>query len=210
MRQVLSRQDSAQLDKLLAEVESRTGTQIVLAVIQRSDSYPELPWKAFAFGASIAGSVVLALPALHSEMLVATVSILAAGGVCALLTVFLPIFARFFLAPHRAEAEVLQYAQSLFLEKELFATSKRQGLLVLISMFEHQVVLLPDRGLREKLPEATLHGIIDRMLPALQRDQLFQALETGLEQVVQVLGTSSADAVTADELPNEMIVEQGV
>ena len=48
MKHSLSDHDRGQLDELIADVEKRTNTQIVLAVIKRSDIYAELPWKAFA------------------------------------------------------------------------------------------------------------------------------------------------------------------
>ena len=48
MKQILNNQERSQLDRRIAEVEKRTGAQIVLAVIERSDSYAEIPWKAFA------------------------------------------------------------------------------------------------------------------------------------------------------------------
>ena len=51
MKQILSDSDRTLLDKHIAETEKQTGAQIVLASIMRSDSYAEIPWKAFAFGA---------------------------------------------------------------------------------------------------------------------------------------------------------------
>ena len=55
MKHVLNNEERSRLNKDIADAEKRTGAQIVLAVIERSDSYAELPWKAFALGASIAG-----------------------------------------------------------------------------------------------------------------------------------------------------------
>lgn len=46
------------MDKRIAAAEKRTGAQIVVAVIERSDSYSELPWKAFALGVFVAGFLV--------------------------------------------------------------------------------------------------------------------------------------------------------
>lgn len=54
----MKKQNVDNLDPRVAEVEKRTGVQIVVAVIEKSDSYPELPWKAFALGAAVAGLAV--------------------------------------------------------------------------------------------------------------------------------------------------------
>jgi putative membrane protein len=150
MKLTLSDDERNRLDTLVTEAEKRTNTQIVLAVIQRSDIYAELPWKAFALGASFTGLLVFILNLLFYDwypevtVLIAAAGILAGGAVFALLTLLIPGFAKRFLSPSRTEVEVKQYAESLFLSRELFATRKRVGILVLVSLFERKVVILPD------------------------------------------------------------------
>jgi len=61
MKKILSDHERDQLNQLVADMENRMDAQIVLAVVKRCDSYAELPWKAFALGASIAGLVFFIL-----------------------------------------------------------------------------------------------------------------------------------------------------
>ncbi len=141
MAQILTDDERSSLETLITKTEKRTNTQIVLAVIKKCDSYVELPWKAFALGASIVGLVMLVLnfpfsnwsPRLFAFYEV--VGTLAGGTVFAFLTVLFPGFAKRFMSTDRAEVEVRQYAESLFLNRELFATSNRTGVLLLISLF---------------------------------------------------------------------------
>lgn len=49
----LSPAESEAIDRLIEAVETRTGVQVLVAVVPRSDSYAELPWKAFALGAAV-------------------------------------------------------------------------------------------------------------------------------------------------------------
>lgn len=105
MAQILSDNDRGRLDKLVEEAEKSTNAQIVLAAVKRSDSYAELPWKAFALGASVAGLLVfyfdLLSPGWGSDtmVLVSVASILAAGAAFALLAIVLPVFGRLFYQP---------------------------------------------------------------------------------------------------------------
>jgi uncharacterized membrane protein len=46
--------ESDAIDRRIVAVEARTGVQVLAAVVPRSDSYVELPWKAFALGTSLA------------------------------------------------------------------------------------------------------------------------------------------------------------
>src|SRR6266478_3032193 len=48
----LQPEESDAIDRRIAAVEAHTGVQVLAAVVPRSDSYVELPWKAFALGAS--------------------------------------------------------------------------------------------------------------------------------------------------------------
>jgi len=215
MKQILTDQERIQLDQHVAEVEKRTGAQIVLAVIERSDCYAELPWKAFALGAAVAGLgaalLDLLLPGWPASFaaLFAVVSMLAAGAACALLCIALPQFARFFLDAHRAEMEVRQYAESLFLSREVFATRGRTGLLLLVSMFERQVVLLPDTGLGKRLSREALQDIVARMTPELAAGQVGLALEKGLAELEQHLAATPTGESLKNELPNSIIEEKG-
>ncbi len=213
MKKVLLEQDRDRLNKRIREAEGRTGAQIVLAVINRSDSYAEIPWKAFALGVSLACLAVFSLNEFHAMILVAVTAILTAGGVCALLTVFAPDFARIFLVSHRAETEVRQYAQSLFLKREIFSTKNRRGVLLLVSLFERQVVVLPDRGLGERLTSDAINEIITSMRSHLMQGQIMEALEASLAQMTQLLEPTAPSGykdMDDNELPDEIIEEQGI
>lgn len=220
MKRILSDQDRAQLDERIAETEKRTKAQIVAAVIQRSDTYTELPWKAFALGVSIAGLLVFILDLFlyswtsYVMAFVAVAITLVAGLAFALLAVFFPGFARLFLPVHRAEVEVRQYAESLFLDRELFATDERTGVLMLVSLFERKVVILPDKGISSRLSGDAMDDVIAFMIPFLRRKEIYRALEGGLEKlslVLEVLALpgGSPGKRGGNKLPDEIIEEKG-
>ena len=215
MKQHLSEQERWHLDQRVANVEKHTGSQVVLAVIEKSDSYVELPWKAFALGAAVTGLAVAMLDLLHSPwstsftLFFGVTATLIAGAVCALLCVALPGFARLFLDAHRAEVETRQYAESLFLSREVFATRRRTGILLLVSLFEKRIVVLPDTGLRRSLNADALQGIISRMTAPLAAGHVGRALEAGLAGLEEVLGSGATAASGENELPNEIVEEGG-
>ncbi|MFA5072615.1 MAG: TPM domain-containing protein [Nitrospirota bacterium] len=213
MKHSLTDQDRARLDKRIAAAEKKTGTQIVVAVIDRSDSYPELPWKAFALGAALAGLLVVIMDIFYLSWIltvfIAVNVILLTGACSALLTIIFPGFARLFLHSHRGEVEVHQYAKALFLSRELFATNTRTGILLLISMFERKIVLLPDSGLNKYLPQAAIQTVIARMQTALAAGQIAHAFGEGinaLETFIPAQPTTSKQ----NELSNEIIEEKGL
>jgi putative membrane protein len=215
MKHTLNEEERRQLDQRIADAEKRTGAQIVLAVIDRSDSYAEIPWKAFALGASIAGLLVLVMNLLwpltsaSTAVLLAIVMIMASGAGFALLCVFAPDFARLFLHSHRAEVETRQYAESLFLSKQIFATGKRKAVLLLVSLFERQIVLLPDKGLIEQLNQKATDKIISVMRPYLTAGQTARALKAGLKKIAELISAGDQLEAFVNELPNGIIEEKG-
>ena len=215
MKHTLNHEERSRLDQRIADTEKRTGSQVVLAIIERSDSYPEIPWKAFALGASGAGLVVWVMNLLWpltspgTAVLLAIVMMLAAGAGFALLCVFLPNFARLFLHKHRAEVETRQYADSLFLSRDMFATRKRQAVLLLVSLFERRIVVLPDRGFTQQLDQDAIEMIIKHMRVYLKAGQTARALEAGLKKLEESISGNDQTASVDDELPNGIIEEKG-
>ncbi|MDH4162142.1 MAG: TPM domain-containing protein [Nitrospirota bacterium] len=216
MKPILSEQERQRLDKRVAEVEARTGTQIVLAFVSRSDVYAELPWKAFALGAGLAGLATTLLdllrPAWSSShtILLTTTAILASGAACSLLCTTVPGFARIFLDGFRAETEVRQYAESLFLSRQVFATEQRRGVLLLVSLFEHKAVLLPDSGLKERLSPDAQKNVLARLTARIADGNIAAALEQGLIGLEEVMGAGPAGAAGKNELPDSVVEEEGV
>jgi putative membrane protein len=125
------------------------------------------------------------------------------------LTLLIPGFAWRFLSAFRAEVEVQQYAKSLFLSREVFATSKRVGILVLVSLFERKVVILPDSGLSDQLTKDTMQKIIVAMTLFLKRGEIYRAFEAGLDALSQTLD-AKVDGTGKNELSDEIIEEKGV
>ena len=211
MKQTFNDQERKHLDQRIADAEKRTGTQIVMAIVERSDTYSEIPWKAFALGTSLAGLLTLlmnlASPAASPAMaaLLAIVMMLSAGAGLALLCVFVPDFARLFLHIHRAEVETKQYAESLFLSRQMFGARDRRAVLLMVSLFERWIVVLPDKGLAQKLNQNATETIIQHMRMDLKAGKTARALDAGLTKLEEI--------ITQPESPNELpnvIEEKGV
>jgi len=215
---ILSETDRDHMNHLVAETEKRLGIQIVLAVVRRSDSYAEIPWKAFAIGTAISGLLLFILnlvqPFWYSTTLVlySIAATLALGAFLSLLVILIPGCARGFLSAHRAEEEVKQFAESVFLLHELFATRNRTGVLLFVSLFERKVYLLPDKGIKNRFDANGMKHVIGSMIPLLRRNKLTEAFGAGLDHLSAILesrGGQNAFNDHDDELSNEIIEEEG-
>jgi putative membrane protein len=203
------------LDVQIARVHAATGVRVVAAEIGKADTYEDLPWKAFALGVALTALLVVGVGVLIPEWqtplstMLSAVIILAVGALAALLAIFVPAFARLFLHGAQCEREVGQYAEALFLRRELFKTPHRDAVLILVSRFERRVHILADTGLQRSIADAEWQAVIDRMKPALRNAQTTDALKAGLAAIEEILVRSGyRGAAGATGEPTDPLIEE--
>lgn len=213
----LSKTEIDALDLQIARVHAATGVRIVAAEIGKADTYEDLPWKAFALGVSLAALIVVGDDVLrplwqtpHATILSAVI-MLTAGALAALLAISVPAFGRLFLHDAKCELEVGQYAQALFLRRELFKSPRRDAVLILVSRFERRVHILADIGLHSTIADAEWQTVIDRMKPALRKARTADALHAGLAAMEEILVRTGYRAAAGgeNEPPDALIEEKG-
>jgi putative membrane protein len=213
----LTRIEADAIEARTAALEAHAGVQVVTAVVGKADHYSELPWKAFALGAVLAALAVVIADWLRPDWVGAHVAllhvltILGVGVVSALLAIYVPAYARVFLTTLRRDSEVRHYAESMFLRRELFNTRDRNGILVLVCLFEHKVEILADTGLHGRVGEPQWRSVIARMAPALRAGRIAEALLQGLARLDEILREKGPEpqADTTNELRDRPIEERG-
>ena len=191
---LLTTAEAAAIESRVAKLEAERGIEVVTLLARKSDVYPEAVWKAFAFGAALAGMAValadLANPAWTGAALVLTsvLLVLGAGAGCAVAAVFVPTVTRLFLRESRIALETEQYAKAQFLDRELFTTRERTTILLLVSLLERRVVILADAGLRAQATAADWQGVIGRMAAPLRAGRRGEAVLAGLDAIDELLG----------------------
>lgn len=201
----------------VAGLESARGVEVVTAVVARADSYPEVPWKAFALGVSITALAATILALLEPEwgafhaVAETAIAVLVSGSLLALGTVWIAPLARVFIPVQRREAEARQYAQALFLDHELHRTLRRDGILILVSLLEHQVVVLADRGVSDKVGQAALDQVVAAVTATLSRASIADALRAGLDRLDEILAEHGFSAPPGDtnEIVDNVIQRRG-
>lgn len=216
----LTQEQKEQLLKRVIAFENASGIQLVTTLLPRCDDYPEIPWKAFAAGVALSTSMLVlgvifpdvralrTLAALHTEIIL--MFVLGIGLLSASITIAWPAYARLFLSTARADGEVRQSAQALFLEHELFATGTRTGVLMLVAAFEHRVLVLADRNLRGKLPAGALDEVVHAMTETLRAGNWAAAFTGGIEKLeVLVRAQGFTGRSGNDMLPDHIDATQG-
>ena len=196
----------------VAALERARGVEVVTVAVARADHYPEIPWRAGALAASIAALVVAIGDVLRPDwatsttLLLALAAVLLSGAGAALATMVVRPFARLFLSRLRAEAETRQYAHAYFLDRQLFRTRRRNGILILVARFEHRVELVADIGFDGRVAADEWGSVIAPMVPLLREGRAEDAMIAGLDALDVLLASRDfAGGGGANELPDATV-----
>ncbi|MBS0319844.1 MAG: hypothetical protein JSR18_04820 [Proteobacteria bacterium] len=182
----LSEEGAAAIAARIRTVEMATGAEVVAAIAGPSSWYHGLRWRAFALGAVVAALVGVVADLAAPQWLTAHAALAAAalivgiGLACALVATLVPGFARLFLQRVRAEAEVRQRAEALFLRRQLFATARRNAILLYAGTFERAIAVLPDRGYDGVVAADEWNVVVAAMTPRFRAGDARDAFLAGL------------------------------
>lgn len=90
--------------------------------------------------------------------------------------------------PARARAAAEQGARARFVELGVWATRERSGILVYVSLAERQCVVVPDVGVRARVPEDAWAAAVARIEGAVTTRGVGDEALTALCEAVQALG----------------------
>lgn len=174
------------------QAEKQTSGEIVPMIVAASHMYPM---------AGIIGGVFFALPmALLSARLFGAYLWLGTDNMWLFVAFFIlyftiayqvvtrfPQFKRFFLSSERADLAVQDAAAASFFREALYKTRDANGILLYISVLEHRVWVLGDRGINEKIDQKTWQGIVDMVIRGIKDGKRCDAICDAVSQIGSIL-----------------------
>lgn len=155
-----------QVRATVAEIEATTSGEIVPIVWEVSADYSWIRVVLAFWGAVVAFATVEVHQYLSSWPLSLTVSgmIIGAGAALGFGLAWIPAVARRAIGHDRMDEAASLRAAALFLEHGVGETRDRTGVLVYISKFEHEIVILADKGIHSKVSEGYWKGLCDEFV----------------------------------------------
>jgi putative membrane protein len=211
----LTAEEQERIKSAVQRAERQTNAEIVPMIVARSGLYRDAQhWAGLALALS-ALTILLTLETLwlpwgwnasNAAWLVLATALAYIIG--ARLGTLGPII-HLFTSTERMRHKVRLRAERGFAQHAISQTRERTGVLIMLSILERQIYVLPDRPLAQQVPMERWSQIVQAAVERLKNQDIAGGLSEGIEQcgrlLAEVCPVRSGD--NPDELPNQLIQE---
>jgi putative membrane protein len=94
---------------------------------------------------------------------------------------------RVFIAQAELDFNTRQRAENAFLEEEVFNTRQRTGIMIFISFFEHEVMVIADKGINKAVEQKQWDKIVADLVTNIKAGRMVDGLEQSIKQCGDLL-----------------------
>ncbi|MEX5217537.1 MAG: TPM domain-containing protein [Nitrospiraceae bacterium] len=212
-RMNLTQEERTRVQQAVAAAERLTSAEVVPMIVMRSGLYRDARYRAGLTAAAAVLATLLTVEAAwlpwgwHAAnaawLMLAT---LIAYGIGYRLGGLDPII-RLFTSADRMRHKVKLRAERAFAQHDLSRTRDRNGLLIMISLLEHQVYVLADQPLFEQAPAGLWDQIVAEVVKPVKSGDVIGGLCRGIERagIVMAQYCPPRPGDNPNELPDELI-----
>lgn len=201
---LLNDDERRQVADAITEVERHTDAELVTVLAERADDYRFIPLLWAGLIALLApGAILFFTGDLHAQ----TLLLIQWGCFVVLGALFrIPRVAARLVPRGIRHYRAANLARRQFLEQNLHHTADATGMLIFVAEAERYVEILVDRGISERLDDATWSSIVAAFTTRVRGGETL----AGFLHCIEACGTQLRSAVPAtherNELPNRLIV----
>jgi putative membrane protein len=217
LKQKLSDNDLQRIKAAVTKAEEKISGEIVPVIVERSSDYVIANYKASIIVAAFSFLLMVLLDRYVLDEATNTLFydpafifvVVAVGGVIgAALPHFFEGVKRMLVSRSYQDLMTKQSAENAFLEEEVFNTRQRTGIMIFISFFEHEVIVMADQGISKVVEQKQWDQLVQEIIKSIRQGNLVEALERGIQTCGDILlekGFIKTDDDT-NELHNELRV----
>ena len=173
VREKFSDADLERIKAAVRQAEGQISGEIVPVVVGQSGYYSIANYKSSLLVGAITFLLIIIfdryVPALAIyDPLLIFFTVVAAGIMGAILPVLIDPWRKILIVQAHLDHATRQRAENAFLEEEVFNTRHRTGIMIFISFFEHEVIVMADKGISKVVDQKEWDAIV-RTLSELAR-----------------------------------------
>ncbi|NBW34744.1 MAG: hypothetical protein EBR30_06935 [Cytophagia bacterium] len=213
LKRKFSDSDLQRIKAAVKEAESKVSGEIVPVMVERSGIYAIAGYRAALVASSIAFLLIVIFDRYVPKLaiydpLIIFITVLASGFIGGMLAHFWDPVKRIMLTQQHMDKATRLKAESAFLEQEVFNTRQRTGIMIFISFFEHEVIVMADKGISKVVDQREWDQMVRQLVDKIKINDTVGGLETAIKRCGEIL-LSNNFTVTADdvnELNDDLII----
>jgi putative membrane protein len=188
--------------------EQKTAGEIVPMLVDSSDRYTEIEMMGLAFGLVLGTFAAFLIhdpwAAVHSQIMWPL-----AGSLAGFIACRIPLIKRRLISNDRIAEAVHLRSLAAFTGQGLHHTRAETGILIFVSLLEHRVVVLADRGIDAKVQPGTWDEVVRIIAGGLRSGHACDGLCSAIERCGQILAQHFPRSPDdRDELSNRLVTRE--
>jgi putative membrane protein len=201
-------EEQDRIQQTVIAAEKNTSGEIVPMIVSASGRYAEVELSGLVIGLLLG---TLAALLWHDPWGSVQIYLFwpVVGAILGFVICSIPSLKRRMISKDRIADAVHTRSLAAFTGQGLHHTRAETGILIFVSLLEHRVVVLADRGINEKVDPGTWNEIVNTITESLKSGNGCEGFCKAIERCGEILAQHfprSAD--DRDELPNKLVTEQ--
>lgn len=187
-----SQQDLDRIKAAVKQAESKISGEIVPVFVERSGFYTIANYRGALGAAALAFLLIIVFDryvpslAVYDPLLIFTL-VLLAGMVGAMITHFIDPLKKLMLSQDHLDQATRKRAENAFLEEEVFNTRQRTGILIFVSFFEHEVIVMADKGISKVVEQKEWDGLVRMIIEHVRKGKVVEGIEAAIKRSGEIL-----------------------
>jgi putative membrane protein len=196
LRKKFTDNDLERIKFAVARAEESISGEIVPVVVERSGEYSIANYKGSLIGAALAFITMIILDRYVLDQATNTLfydpafiflMVVLGGVIGAALPNFSDDIKRLLVSRAYLDMMTRQSAENAFLEEEVFNTRQRTGIMIFVSFFEHEVIVMADTGINKVVEQKQWDQIVQEIIASIRKGNVVEALENGIRRCGEIL-----------------------
>ncbi len=187
-------EDLERIKAAVKQAESKISGEIVPFFVEKSSHYTLANYKAGAIGAAMVFFLIVLIdsysPSIAKYMydpMVIFALVMLGGFIGALKANYINFVKRLMLSQSYMDQATHKRAQGAFLQEEVFNTSQRTGIMIFISFFEHEVIVMADKGINKVVEQKEWDSIVRTIVDHVKKDKIIDGIEKAILRCGEIL-----------------------
>lgn len=192
LKQRFSEKDLERIKAAVKEAEGKISGEIVPVFVEKSGYYTIANYRGAMILAAIAFSLIVIfdryIPSLSVyDPLMIFILVVTAGVLGAIITHYILPVKFWLLSQFHLDQSTRKRAENAFLEEEIFNTRHRTGIMIFVSFFEHEVIVMADRGISKVVDQKEWDKMVDNIISNIQKGNVAEGMIKAIERCAEVL-----------------------